>query len=153
MKRTATSLLVSVQDLSGEHIAIMLAMGLVLGTFPVYGCPTVLCLAAALLFRLNAPLLQLVNQLTSPLQLALVFPFAHVGERILGANLLGANLLGATHPASPTMLSRFSELTVQAITGWLCLSVPLGFLLYPVLAYALRGRRAVAFQVAERPAA
>ncbi len=148
MKRTATSLLVSVQDLSGEHIAIMLAMGLVLGTFPVYGCPTVLCLAAALLFRLNAPLLQLVNQLTSPLQLALVFPFAHVGERILGANLLGA-----TDSASPTLLSRFSALTVQAITGWVCLSVPLGLLLYAVLAYALRGRRAVAFQVAERPAA
>jgi uncharacterized protein (DUF2062 family) len=116
------------QGLSGASIAAILAVGLVLGTFPVYGCPTVLCLLAALLFRLNTPALQLVNQLSSPLQLTLLIPFARTGERILGSPAA----------SSTGILSQFGELTLQAIAGWFCIAVPLGVLLYIVLSYALR---------------
>ena len=121
----------SLQGLSGDSIAITLAVGVVLGTFPVYGCPTVFCLLAALLLRLNAPALQLVNQLLSPLQLALLIPFARVGERILGSPAA----------ASGGILSRFSELALQAIAGWLCISLPLGILVYSALSRTLRRRR------------
>jgi uncharacterized protein (DUF2062 family) len=147
LKTAALRLAASMQGLSGDSIAIILAVGLVLGTFPVYGCPTVLCLLAALTFRLNVPALQVVNQLSSPLQLALVIPFARLGERILGDQILGS-------PAttSNTILSRLSELTRQAVTGWLCISVPLGFLLYIVLSYALRRRRPACFNELESPA-
>jgi uncharacterized protein (DUF2062 family) len=130
------------QSLSGDSIAIILAVGLGLGTFPVYGCPTVLCLLAALVFRLKAPALQLVNQLSSPLQLALLIPFARMGEKILGSPATSSN----------SILSRFSELTLQAIAGWLCISVPLGILLYLVLSYALRQRRPPCFRQLESPA-
>ena len=132
----------SIQNLSGDSIAIILAVGLVLGTFPVYGCPTVLCLLAAMVFRLNAPALQVVNQLSTPLQLALVVPFARLGERILGSS--------ATQ--SDSILSRFGELTLQAVAGWLCISVPLGIVLYIVLSYALRRRRPACFNELESPA-
>lgn len=130
------------QGLSGDSIAILLAVGFVLGTFPVYGCPTVLCLLAALMLRLNAPALQLVNQLSSPLQLALLIPFARLGERILGAPA----------PASSAILSRFGDLALQAVAGWLCISVPLGILLYTVLSFALRQRRPACFNEMETPA-
>ena len=139
MKAAALRLAASMQGLSGDSIAIILAIGLVLGTFPVYGCPTVLCLLAALVFRLNPPALQLVNQLSSPLQLALLIPFARMGENILGSP--------ATSPNS--ILSRFSELTLQAIAGWLCICVPLGILLYLVLSYVLRQRRPACFRQLE----
>jgi uncharacterized protein (DUF2062 family) len=147
LKTAALRLAASMQGLSGDSIAIILAVGLVLGTFPVYGCPTVLCLLAALTFRLNVPALQVVNQLSSPLQLALVIPFARLGERILGDQFLGSPATTAN-----TILSRFSELTRQAVTGWLCISVPLGFLLYIVLSYALRRRRPACFNELESPA-
>ena len=142
MKAAALRLAASMQGLSGDSIAILLAVGLVLGTFPVYGCPTVLCLLAALVFRLNVPALQVVNQLSTPAQLALVVPFARLGERILGSP--------ATQ--SYSIPSRFCELTLQAITGWLCISVPLGSLLYIVLFYALRRRRPACFNELESPA-
>jgi uncharacterized protein (DUF2062 family) len=129
------------QGLSGDSIAILLAVGFVLGTFPVYGCPTVLCLLAAVVFRLNAPALQVVNQLSSPLQLALLIPFTGLGERILGSP--------ATSHSS--ILSRFSHLTLQAIAGWFCIAVPLGILLYLVVACALR-RRGSCFNGLESPA-
>src|SRR5580692_2926222 len=45
----------SVAGLSPETIALILVLGLVLGVFPVFGCPTLLCIVAALAFRLNLP--------------------------------------------------------------------------------------------------
>lgn len=142
MKAAALRLVASVQGLSGSSIAILLAVGLVLGTFPVYGCPTVFCLLAALAFRLNAPALQLVNQLASPLQLALWIPFVKVGEHVLG-----------TPAAAPgNILARAGELTLQAVAGWVCIALPLGVLLYSVLSCALRCRRPARFDPVESPA-
>ena len=132
----------SLQSTSGDSIAIILAVGLVLGTFPVYGCPTVFCLLAAIALRLNAPALQLVNQLSYPLQLALLIPFARLGERIVASP--------AT--ASHSILSRFSEFTIHAIAGWLCISVPLGILLYFAVSQTLRRRGTARFHQLESPA-
>jgi uncharacterized protein (DUF2062 family) len=142
VKAAALRLAASLQCLSGDSIAIILAVGLVLGIFPVYGCPTVLCVLAALVFRLNAPALHLVNQLSSPLQLTLLIPFARLGERILGSRAGVPNGL----------LSRFSEFTLQAVAGWLCVAGPLGILLYVVLSCALRRRRPASLNRLESPA-
>ena len=142
MKAIALRLAASLQGLSGDSIAIIMAVGLVLGTFPVYGCPTVLCLLAALALRLNSPALQLVNQLSSPLQLALLIPFARLGERILVTPAAASN----------GILSRFSELTLQAIAGWLCISLPLGVLVYFVASRTLRRRRTLRLHQLENPA-
>jgi uncharacterized protein (DUF2062 family) len=142
VKAAALRLTASLQCLSGDSIAILLAVGLVLGIFPVYGCPTVLCLLVALVFRLNAPALHLVNQLSSPLQLTLLIPFARLGERILRSR-------GAV-PGG--MLSRFGEFTLQAVAGWLCIAAPLGILLYVVLSYALRRCRPAPLDQLESPA-
>lgn len=142
MKATALRLGASILNLSGESLAIILAVGLVLGTFPIYGGPTVLCLLAVLVFRLNAPALHLVNQLVCPLQLLLLIPFARLGARILGP----------PGTVSHSILHRFGELTLQAVAGWLCASVPLGILLYVVLSYTLRRRRRPRFNELENPA-
>ena len=142
MKAIALRLAASLQGLSGDSIAIIMAVGLVLGTFPVYGCPTVLCLLAALALRLNSPALQLVNQLSSPLQLALLIPFARLGERILSTPATASN----------SILSRFRELTLQAIAGWLCISLPLGILVYFVVSRTLRRCRPLRFHQLESPA-
>ena len=142
MRAAVSRLTASVCALSPDSLAIILAVGLVLGTFPVCGCPTVLCLLAVLLFRINAPALHLVNQLVSPLQLALLIPLAKLGERILPS----------PDTASHNLLSRFAELTLQAIAGWFCLAVPLGILLYLVLSCIVRWRRPARFDELEIPA-
>jgi hypothetical protein len=142
VRAAALRLAASLQCLSGDSIAILLATGLVLGIFPVYGCAAFLCLLAALVFRLNAPLLQLVNQLATPLQLMLLVPFARLGERVLGS-----------HGTVPNgILSRFSEFTLQAVAGWFCVAGPLGILLYVVLSCALRRRRPACLSELESPA-
>jgi uncharacterized protein (DUF2062 family) len=110
------------QGMSPDTLALCVAVGLVLGTFPVFWVPTLLCLGAAILLRLNVPALQIVNTLTSPLQLALLIPFHHLGARLLPVLHLG----GVWDPV------------VRAIAGWLCAGVPLGLLLYLALLGILR---------------
>jgi len=142
LKSAALRVGASILSISGESIAIILAVGLVLGTFPIYGGPTILCLLAVLVFRLAAPALHLVNQLACPLQLALLVPFARLGARILGPS----------RTVSKGILHRFGELTLQAVAGWLCACVPLGIVLYLVLAYTLWRRRRACFNELESPA-
>jgi uncharacterized protein (DUF2062 family) len=127
MNRIAARVAAIAGGCSREKLALILTIGMVLGTFPIFGCPTVLCLIAALALRLNVAALQLVNQLSSPLQIALLVPFAQIGWRIEVA------------PGDPA-LWKFSAMALQAVTGWLLLSVPLGVVLYFTLAYVLRSR-------------
>ena len=61
----------SLEGVTAETLALSIGLALVLGVFPVYGCPTLLCAAAAIVLRLNLPAMQLDNALTTPLQLAL----------------------------------------------------------------------------------
>ena len=129
MRRTALRLLASLEGLSAENIALIVTAGLVLGTFPVYGCPTLLCVLAAFALRVNFPALQLVNQLSSPLQIALLVPLARLGSRIFGA------------PAATPVTGKLALAALNAVAGWFCACVPFGFLLYFLLLYALRRRQ------------
>jgi hypothetical protein len=111
--------------LPAEKIALIIAVGLVLGTFPVLGCATVLCALAAPAFRLNPVVLQLMNQIVTPAQYALVLPFARLGSRMIGS------------------VSGLGGAVIDAVAGWFCISVPLGIVLYLALLYLLRARTQV----------
>jgi uncharacterized protein (DUF2062 family) len=73
------------QGVTPEKIALSLAFGLGLGIIPILGVSTILCTAAAVVWRLNLPAIQLVNYLASPLQLLLIIPFVRLGEHLLGS--------------------------------------------------------------------
>jgi len=118
----------SFAGLSPTTIALILVVGLVLGVFPVYGCPTVLCVVAAVILRLNLPAVQLINQLVSPLQLVLLVPLNRFGARVVSGYAAFAL------PAS----WRIAGAARDAVIGWLCLCVPLGIALYFILAITLR---------------
>ena len=126
MRTAATRYSAAMEGLSAETLALMLAVGLVLGTFPVFGCPTILCAAAALALRLNLPALQLVNQFSSPLQVVLLVPLTRAGARIIGA------------PAGSNLVFKLGGAALQAAAGWCCICVPLGIALYFTLLYSLR---------------
>lgn len=120
----------TVESLPPETIALLAAVGLVLGTFPVYGLPTILCAFASLVLRLSIPALQVINQLTSPLQFIMLIPFARLGARFV-ASPVGLHA---------SMASRLGASAVQAIAGWSLVSIPLGVLVYFTMMYALRRR-------------
>lgn len=130
MKAFALRFHAAVRELEPEQAVLTLAVGLVLGVFPVVGCPTVLCLLAAAGLRLNPAALQLVNQVSSPLQFVLLLPLARVG----------AWLCGATSGDASTV-HNLPLAALHAVAGWLCTCVPLGVLLYVVLLLVMRKSR------------
>jgi len=117
-------------ELSPEEIALLLSVGLVLGVFPIMGFPTVFCLAAAFGLRLNWAALQLLNNISSPLQLALLVPLARAGQRVCGGAL----------PAGGSWTGMIGAAALHAVTGWACICIPVGAMLYVSLVFFLRTR-------------
>jgi uncharacterized protein (DUF2062 family) len=126
----------SIADMRPETIALIFALGLVLGVFPVFGLPTLLCAGAAILFRLNLPAIQIVNQVCAPLQYALLIPLGRLGARITRTPLNGNVLL------------HLADGMKNAIVGWGCFCVPMGLLLYAAVLFSLRWRRRACFNEA-----
>jgi len=123
VKIAATLRRLSLADTPPETIALSVVLGLTLGVFPMYGVPTLLCLAAALLWRPHIPLLQAINAASTPLQFALALPFQRLGYHLL--------------PDAPGV----TGFTLRMIAGWFLACVPAGLCSYVVLRLYLRRRQ------------
>ena len=131
MKAHARRLRAWLTGLPPEQLPLLVSVGLVLGVFPVAGFPTLLCLLAAFGLRLNLPALQVLNNLSSPLQLALLLPLARAGARICRASA----------PLAVPTAGGLALAALHAIAGWAFICIPLGVLLYVVLVFFARNRR------------
>ena len=89
------------QGINVKELAQSIAIGFVLGIFPIMGATTLLCLIAGFLLRLNQPAIQLVNYLVYPLQISLILFFVRLGERMFAAEPLAFSL--------PVLLERFQH--------------------------------------------
>lgn len=138
------------QGTTPEKVALTVALGLMLGIFPILGATMFLCALAAAVLRLNQPVMQLVNYLAFPLQLALIIPFYRAGEILFQQSPvpLSIPLLFERFRADTwQFLKDFSQIAAQGIAVW-CLMAPLGV---AVLYYVLRPPlRMLARQIAER---
>jgi len=67
------------QGTTPEKLAMSVALALCIAAIPMLGVTSLLCLVAALVFRLNLAVMQAVNWAATPLQLALIVPFYRAG--------------------------------------------------------------------------
>ena len=129
------------QGVTPEKLALSIALGVVVGVFPVLGTTTLLCAGVALVLRLNLPAIQMANYLMYPVQFALLLPFLQAGGRVMGmaeASLPAAGVL-AMLQSRPWALARvLGTATVGAILIWLVISPIVAAALYLVLAPMLR---------------
>ena len=129
------------QGITPEKIALSLAFGIMLGVFPVLGTTSLLCLIAALLFRLNLAAVQLVNILVYPLWFALLIPFVRVGERLFGVPPLamtGSQMLALAHADFLHSVGVLWLTALRAGAAWLLVG-PTGIIvLYLILVPMIR---------------
>jgi hypothetical protein len=126
--RVASSFAVS---MSPHQWALCVAVGIVLGVFPAPACPTLLCAAAALALRLNPPVLQAMNYLAWPLQLALFGPLARLGERLLHQASKAEAAAGASGmQVAWSAAAGAAFASAHAIAAWLLVCAPVAILLY-----------------------
>ncbi len=125
------------QGVTPDQLALTLALGTACSLLPFLGFTTLLNLGVGLALRLNQPILQTVNYLLGPVQLALILVYVRAGEIIWRAPHLPLSItqLTAAFRADPGgFFGRFAWIGVYAATAWL-LSVPL---IVTTLYFALR---------------
>ncbi len=134
-----------VQGISPDKIALTLALGLILGVFPILGAGFALCGLAAWGLKLNQPLIQAVGTAAYPLQLAMLLPFYRAGEALWGLPPMAlsiSEMVGRFFADVPRFLSEYGMTGARGIAVW-ALAAPWGL---AGLYYGLRGvtRRAAA---------
>ena len=129
------------QGTTPEKIALTIALGVMLGVFPILGSTTALCLAAAVLLKLNQPVIHLVNWLIYPLQPPLILVFIRLGEKLAGAPPVPFSITDmlARFKDSPAQFFRDFGLTaLHGIVGWLLVAPLVVAILYFALRPGLR---------------
>lgn len=109
------------QGLTPRDLALTIALGTTLGTFPIIGSTSLLCTAASLALRLNLPAIQSVNWAVSPLQLVLLIPLFNLGSSVFGGagvTLSLPELIGRMRTDLFATIAEFFWITVQAIGVW-----------------------------------
>jgi len=109
------------QGLTPEKLALSVALGVVLGVFPVLGSTTILCVVIGAILRLNQPAIQTVNYFTYPLQLAFLVPLMRIGDWIFRATPVPfsvTQIIEMLHADMWGTIQRFWSTTLHAITAW-----------------------------------
>jgi len=125
------------QGITADKIAVTIALGFALSIFPILGATTILCALAGIVFRLNQPIIQMVNYFAYPAQLALLIPFYRAGETLFHHPHipLSIPLLFARFKAGfIQFLKDFGGIAMQGIVVWLLIAP----LLIATLFYLLR---------------
>ncbi|GAB4342708.1 MAG: hypothetical protein OHK0038_22660 [Flammeovirgaceae bacterium] len=121
------------QGVTPHKLALTLALGTVLGNFPVFGMTTFLCTAVAFALKLNLPAIHLVNYLMYPIQLSLVIPFVQIGSWIIGSKeptITLAEVQSILDKDWTTAAALLWKIIVQAIIGWLVVAPFMTFVFY-----------------------
>lgn len=129
------------QGITAEKIALTLAIGLILGIFPIFGSTTALCVLAGLWLKLNQPLMQLVNWLAAPLQLPGIYLFVRLGERLTRSPPVHFSITGLVQQfrAAPLQfLQQFGMTGLRGVLGWLLIAPPVAAVVYVTLLPPLR---------------
>ena len=115
------------QGVTPDRIALTLAVGTACSLLPFLGFTWLMNLGVGLALRLNQPILQTLNQVLGPLQIALILVYVRVGERIWGASEMPLSvglIVKSFKDDTWGFLQRFGWTGVHAATAW-ALSVPL----------------------------
>jgi len=129
------------KGMSLKKIALCIAMGTALGIFPVLGMTTLLCLLAAFVFRLNLPVIQMVNYVVYPLQIVLIAPFYAAGGWLFNQQewiLKGDHLISRLQNDFLGSLSAFWDLTLYAVFTWLIVCPFVILLIYSIAKPVIR---------------
>ena len=113
------------QGISVNRVSWTIALGLVLGVFPVMGTTSLVCLLVGWAFHLNQALLHLFKTVVYPLHLALILVFIRLGERLYGVPLISFSipeLLGKFKAAPLQFVQDFGMAAWHGVSAWLVIA-------------------------------
>jgi uncharacterized protein (DUF2062 family) len=119
-----------------KKISLCIALGIVLGIFPVLGITTILCAAVSVALRLNVAAMQIVNYMVYPIQIILLAPFYSAGFWLFNerSELVGiGNILLMMKNDFWGSLAGLWDQTLYAIIVWSVICPILVLILYNLI--------------------
>ncbi|MFT5473363.1 MAG: hypothetical protein ACI856_001695, partial [Kiritimatiellia bacterium] len=113
MKKLNTTILDYLKaGMSHRKISFAVALGIIIGIFPIYGLSSAMCLGLAWATRLNTPIMIASVYSMSFVKPLLIIPFIKLGEWIFQAQPMGITLASLT--------KRFAEAPLHTLAefGW-----------------------------------
>ena len=113
--------------LSPNKFASALAMGSIIGFFPVLGTTTIINAALAAVFKLNMALVQIANYAVYPLQILLIVPEIKLAHQLFFSHkpLLKLNsFIQQITQFDWNFIKIFGDYILMSIVGWLVISIP-----------------------------
>jgi len=132
------------QGITPKSIALGIAGAAVIGVFPVLGSTTILCTVFAFSFRLNLPLVQLINFSVYPLQLILIVPMMKLGEIFFGFEKLQYGFNDIVKMIGDNTFNAIAVLwnvTLQAIGAWFIIAPVAAFIIFVIMHSVLKNFR------------
>jgi uncharacterized protein (DUF2062 family) len=105
------------QGITPQKIALTLAIGATVGLFPILGSTTLLCFLAGIALKLNQPIIQAINYLVYPLQIAGIYFFIRIGEWLTRTPPLQFSIAGLIEQFRAAPLHFFQEFGMTALRG------------------------------------
>lgn len=121
------------QGATPRGLALTLAMAFAIGVLPILGSTTLLCALAAWKFKLNQPLIQILNYLFYPLQLIFLPGFLSLGQFLFRAPQLQLAPQDIFDQFSKDALKFISDYTlagVHAVVAWALLVPAVAYLVF-----------------------
>jgi len=122
------------QGSSPAKLAWTIALGIVVGVFPIMGSTTLVCLFVGWIFKLNQPILHIFKSAVYPLHLGLILVFIRLGERLYGVPLISFSIpeLVGKFNADPLQFARdFGMAAWHGVSAWLLIA-PLALVLIKI---------------------
>ena len=129
------------EGMSHQKVALCIALGIVLGIFPVIGTSTLLCTVAALALRLNLPIIQIVNYAVYPLQIILLAPYLGAGNWLFGGQHelnFGKELIDLMQNDPWGSIGQLGDLILYAVVVWMITSPFIILVAYHLLKPVIR---------------
>lgn len=123
------------QGISPHKLSLSLAAGFVLGSFPLIGPVTPMCLLVAFIFKLNHIAIQSANYAAYPLQIALLIPFYRAGEKLFGVGPIALNIQSILSEFQASYMGAMEKYLMTGLRGvvvWLIVSPVAFFLTYKI---------------------
>lgn len=140
--------------ISPERVAWTIALGVVLGIFPIMGSTTLVCLLVGWLLRLNQAVLHVFKTLVYPLHLALILVFIRLGESLYGVPLISFSIpqLVVKFKDDPLQFARdFGLAAWHGVSAWLLIA-PLAAILIKLAVMPVVSRLSLALKRREEVA-
>jgi len=129
------------QGVTPEKLALSLALSATLSVIPAFGWSVWLCALGAVIFGLNLPVMQAVNYIMYPAQIALLLPFFRLGEKLFHAPHLPLSMqviYAKIHSDLWGSVKFLWDTTWHAVVVWALLAPFSVALLYLILVFIFR---------------